>query len=242
MDLSETDITAFFARTGALLSAAERIDAELALHLGHGFNVFDAIRPDENRLSDILRDLLDPRGSHGQGQPFLRLFLGMLGDQRIEQLLDANPPVDVYREHRTWSIEEDRRRIDLVILIHGPPDFAIAIENKPWTGEQDKQMEAYAEHLDRAYGDRFSLLYLSGCGNPPETLGPWDQRLKDAGRFHALPYHESESNGRSKPSLHAWVMDCTHHAEADKLRWFLRDFATWIAENFQASESNEEIK
>ena len=67
MDLNERDIAAYFATTGALVAAAERIDAELALYHGHGFNVFDAIRPDENRLSDILRDLLDPRGSHGQG-------------------------------------------------------------------------------------------------------------------------------------------------------------------------------
>ena len=67
MDLNERDITAFFATMGALVAAAEKIDAELALRLGQGFNVFDAIRPDENRLSDILRDLLDPRGAHGQG-------------------------------------------------------------------------------------------------------------------------------------------------------------------------------
>jgi hypothetical protein len=42
------------------------------------FNVFAFIEPDENRLSDILADLLDPRGSHGQGDGFLRLFADKL--------------------------------------------------------------------------------------------------------------------------------------------------------------------
>ena len=234
MDLNERDIAAYFATTGALVAAAERIDAELALYLGHGFNVFDAIRPDENRLSDILRDLLDPRGSHGQGDCFLRLFLGMLRAQELEHLLGGNPPVDVYREQLTSSIEEDRRRIDLVIVIHGPPDWGIAIENKPWAGEQQKQMEAYAEYLHSTYGDCFHLLYLSGDGSSPETLGRWKRRLKDENRFHSIAYY-----GESMPNLYDWTMQCTRAAEADKLRWFLRDFAAWIAGNFEPPKSNE---
>ena len=50
---------------------------EIDRHLASNFNVFDYIVPnrDENRLSDIIANLLDPRGSHGQRDIFLRQFL-----------------------------------------------------------------------------------------------------------------------------------------------------------------------
>jgi hypothetical protein len=35
------------------------------MRLATGFNVFHLIEPDENKLSDILAGLLDPKGSHG---------------------------------------------------------------------------------------------------------------------------------------------------------------------------------
>ncbi len=44
-----------------------------------GFNVFDFIDPDENKLSDVLAWLLDPKGSHGQGDVFLLLLFEHLG-------------------------------------------------------------------------------------------------------------------------------------------------------------------
>jgi hypothetical protein len=44
-----------------------------------GFNVFDFIDPDENKLSDVLAWLLDPKGSHGQGDVFLPQLFEHLG-------------------------------------------------------------------------------------------------------------------------------------------------------------------
>jgi len=238
MDLNVRDITAFFATTGALVAAAEKIDAELALRLGRGFNVFDAIRPDENRLSDILRDLLDPRGPHGQGDRFLRAFLDIckIGEPWSK---DTNN-VRVYRERQTISLDEDRkrRRIDLVIAF-GASAGAVAIENKPWAGEQNDQMKDYAEHLNHIYQDRFHLLYLSGNGRPPETLGEWDQCLKEVVRFHPMAYNRPASQDREMPNLHDWTAQCARLTEADKLRWFLRDFAAWIAENFETPALDE---
>src|SRR3712207_5367167 len=43
------------------------------------FCVFDFIKPNENALSDIVAELLDPQGSHGQGDVFLRAFLIEVG-------------------------------------------------------------------------------------------------------------------------------------------------------------------
>jgi hypothetical protein len=47
--------------------AARAAQARLDVQLATGFSVFNFYRPDENGFSDILKDLLDPNGSHGQG-------------------------------------------------------------------------------------------------------------------------------------------------------------------------------
>jgi hypothetical protein len=230
MDLTK-DISAYFATAGALVDAAAKVDEELALHLGHGFNVFDFIAPSENGISDILRDLLDPRGPHGQGDRFLRLFLQSLG---LARLLDDTPRVDVYREHLTASIKQDRRRIDLVIEIHSQSkSWAVGIENKPWAIEQDNQLHDYATHLESRFSKQFHLVYLSGDGGEPSTLGEWEKQL-GVKRLHIMPYAKGPAgkNGVVQ-SLYEWALEAATHAQADKIRWFLRDLAAWIATNFQ---------
>jgi len=48
--------------------------AYFAPKLAPRFNCFDFINPDENKLSEVLAELLDPKGTHAQGDVFLRLF------------------------------------------------------------------------------------------------------------------------------------------------------------------------
>ena len=71
--LSRTDLQQFAQslRYRIQLLAKTRVYTDRVLATRH--NVFLLyIQPDENRLSDILRDLLDPAGPHGQGDTFLR--------------------------------------------------------------------------------------------------------------------------------------------------------------------------
>src|SRR4051794_10047002 len=79
------------------------------------FSVFDYIRPDENRLSDILADLLDPTGPHAQGAVFVRQFLEHAGihfDLRAEDF----DQVRITREDLTTQLLANRR-IDLTLDI-----------------------------------------------------------------------------------------------------------------------------
>src|SRR5262245_47098510 len=58
------------------LHTLRRAQQEYRARLAPDFSVFTRyIQPDENRLSLVLADLLDPDGDHGQGQLFLREFL-----------------------------------------------------------------------------------------------------------------------------------------------------------------------
>src|ERR1700688_527905 len=64
------------------------------LFLAQDFNVFNFIQPNENRISDIFAWLLDPGGTHAQGETFLRHFVAML-DIPINYPLGA---AQVFRE------------------------------------------------------------------------------------------------------------------------------------------------
>ena len=130
----------------------------------NGFNVFAYIRPDENGLSDIIADLLDPRGKHGQGDAFLSLFAEALG---VSFPADYRA-VKVYREETTTYITNPLRRIDIVLDFG---NFGVGIENKPWAGEQPDQVKDYFLHLGGRYREAFLLLYLSGDGQPPPSVG-----------------------------------------------------------------------
>ena len=48
-------------------------------YLATDFTIFSYIVPDENRISGVVRDLLDPHGPHGQESLFLEEFLKLIG-------------------------------------------------------------------------------------------------------------------------------------------------------------------
>src|SRR4051794_32824876 len=77
IDLREA--VGFFDAAAKVIKEAEIQESERNRTEARRFNVFSLIKPDENRLSDILADLLDPDGPHGQGNLFLRLLLEQLG-------------------------------------------------------------------------------------------------------------------------------------------------------------------
>jgi len=119
---------------------ARRLDK----YTGRRFNVFESLGVQEKELrhSCFLASLLDPRGSHGQGDRFLRPFLEMVGC-KVEPATDLCA-TQVMREFNVVSQSQNNTgRIDLVLQL--PNRFFIAIENKVWAGEQENQVGRYQE-------------------------------------------------------------------------------------------------
>jgi hypothetical protein len=200
-----------------LAAAREEIRRNELLHATR-FNVFGYIRPDENRLSDILADLLDPHGTHGQGDAFLRLFGTELGVELPDDLTGTT----VTREEPTTLLTNPLRRIDVVIDF-GPS--GLAIENKPWAGEQVDQVKDYLDQLRRRYGERFVLVYLTGDGSPPPSVPPDAlSRLEREGRFRLLPFPTGFS---------AWLDACADRCRAEPVRGFLRQFRQYVRDEFR---------
>lgn len=205
----------------SLIEARPEIEEFNRIHAPK-FNPFDYIRPDENPLSDILADLLNPNGHHGQGDRFLRHFLKRIGKDR-----ETWPRVKIIREAATGHLANSRRRIDIEIDFG---NFGVGIENKPWAEDQYKQVADYFTHLNRKYGERFVLVYLSGNGEGPssQSVSAAVLKARETNRQYRLICY--------RPDLVKWLNECEAECKSDAVQWFLRQFRTYIQEQFAEAE------
>lgn len=140
---------------------------EISKLSGENFNVFNVIgvTTDEVRLhSKFLAELLNPNGSHGQGNIFLELFLA---EFKIDNFEPEGAKVDI-EKHVGTKTEIDGGRID--IIIEEKNKNLIIIENKIYAPDQENQLLRYYH-----YGKEkiVRLFYLTLFGNEPsdKSLG-----------------------------------------------------------------------
>jgi hypothetical protein len=226
--ITAQDVATFFAAATSVIAEAEMREREVNRFHANQFNVFSLIDPDENKLSDILADLLNPRGQHGQGNLFLRLLieqLGMIGGNV------ATETVRVEREAPTHEIRKYRRRIDILVK----SAVIVAIENKIDSLEQDDQVKDYLDHLcvvSNGWQTPATLIYLTPNGRYPESLAP-EERLEfqEKGLLKCWSYSKE---------LQYWLGSCRGECEADKIRHFLADFASYIESTVTRSQRLDE--
>lgn len=222
----EEELARFFSDLNFRLELFESAKHKLDVYLASEFNVFSYISPDESRLSDIIAELLNPKGRHGQGEVFLREFFGIL-----DKSLDCSGSCRVVREQVTDSIPQSQRRIDILLEIDG---FGVGIENKPWAGEQAEQLSDYQKYLKNKYKDNYLLVYLSGSGDEPQSISADERRrLKGEGKLKVLSYPGGFRN---------WLIACYKECKAEKIRWFLSDFIDFVERNFAIEYKEEGAK
>ena len=227
------DLQAFFTGLGPAVRIAQRAQAELDRRAATRFSLFDFFHERETDLSRVFGGLLDPGGTHGQGETFLRLFL-----DEVREVLDG----DVHGRFPAGNLRDSRvdlehqtdtgRSIDIVVQVRG--ETWIGIENKPWAGEQPNQVSDYLTYLRTRAGPETDpdawLVYLSGDGKQPQTL---PDELEDQMRCPTLPYRGTE---RGSPALENWVEKCRAECEAERVRWFLTDLLEYIRKWFERAE------
>jgi hypothetical protein len=196
---------------------AREVNQRTNKFLAEKFSPFIYLDIAEPKLSSITADLLQPDGSHGQGDAFLRAFLRVIG------IADRGAPVQIRVEQPTRFIESIQRRVDIKLCWS---DFIVGIENKPWALDQVNQLEDYINDLDRESKGRFLCVYLSGDGSPPDKSSISPERT-------LLLERERQLKVLSYPKIMcAWLDDCVRECQADKVRWFLRDFREYLLRQF----------
>ncbi|WP_456401917.1 PDDEXK-like family protein [Persephonella sp.] len=201
-------------------SLYERIKKEIDRYLSTDFNMIELIEPNENKLSDLITLILDDKGSHGQGDKFFKIFINHLMN-RFDINLEEN--YTKYTVIREWTIDNNRR-IDILIDL---PNLIIAIENKPWTIDQENQIIDYLGYLEKQ-GRYFLLIYLHGYGKKSETISE-KNREKYKNNFLETSYINF---------VVPWFEDCYKECESQKFRFFLEDFIKWVKNNFYNIEKD----
>ena len=218
---SDNDLERFFLELAPRLETARALDRELDRQLARRFNVLDYLRTDELGLSRVVADLLNPEGNHGQGAVFLQLLLDKLGFK-----VDGDISSSQVRTELTISTINGPRRIDIAVVIN--EYYCLAIENKPYAGDQPNQVEDYLKWLGGNY-DKYLLIYL-----PPTGEGPAEHSIGDANldpcHFKIMPYQSA--NRDDKCDLVNWLADCRRNCDVDRLRWFLREVETFCQRRF----------
>lgn len=220
---SRKDIDIFFNKLQFRLDEYEKVRSQFNIYLSKDFNVFDYINPCENGLSDIIADLLDTEGKHGQGDKFLSLFFDIVRLEGAEHLKLSNTRIE--RESLTSYIENSKRRIDITIDFNG--HYGIGIENKPWHEDEDKQVSDYMKHMKRKYRDNYKIIYLSGDRTPPN---------ENSVDINSQEYKEKVLVISYETEIMKWLNACYKECQSEKFRWFLKDFIDYVQHHFEDIE------
>jgi len=165
-------VSQLLAKTGYEVRVIRDVLRRLAATAAPKFSLFDFIRTDEMGISSCIAALLDPKGTHGQGATYLRLFMQMLEADLNAEWLEKLDQAKVITEAQANGM----RRLDIHVQLNG--QRAIGIENKPWAGDQDLQLADYAQFMERTCApDGWMLVYL--CEREPSSRSISAQRLAD---------------------------------------------------------------
>jgi hypothetical protein len=218
-EVTQNKISRYFSDLQFRLNIYNKAKKETDAYLASDFNVFDYINPNENKLSDIMADLLNPDGTHGQKDAFLKEFLKIIDKKLDCNLMDCK----IMREASTTYIVNNQRRIDITLNFQNK--FEIGIENKPWDEEQENQLQDYQKHLRKKFGENFCIVYISGNGSEPESLSEkLKKQLLQERKLIILKY---------KPDIKVWLEKCYKECKSEKIRIFIKDFIQYIEQNFE---------
>ena len=167
---TKLDIQRFFQEV-ANICALEQALQEERHRKGENYNLFSILNIERYELkhSALIANLLDPKGSHGCGDAFLRAFFEIALKGTAYPFESSTPP-NSYTEYYTGPIAGDTGgRIDILVK---SSHYGLIIENKIYAGDQDKQLTRYDNYGKETFGaDGYLLVYLTlyGCDASKES-------------------------------------------------------------------------
>jgi len=167
---------------------------------GENFNIFNTIgisTSEVNLHSAIISELLNPQGSHGLNDLFLKSFINILLKHRPIKEFETKDAI-VKTEFSIGPVTESSGgRIDIIIK---SKDACIIIENKIYAGDVPEQILRYYNYAKEDPDiDKFAIIYLTLDGHEPseESLGKDLKEKKDS--YITLSY---------KQDILSWLKEC----------------------------------
>ncbi len=173
---------------------------------GRDFNVFEVegVLSDEVRVCRLLKELLDPEGSHGQGHLFLKLFM-----QEVIQCNDFDETAYEGAAVTREEVIDNSRRIDLVIKIVGK---IYPIEVKIYAKDQEAQCYDYYEYAkEKSKDSQVIIYYLTLDGHEPS-----DFSLKSKDKNEMLAEDRYKCISFDKHIMN-WITRCINSTELEQI-------------------------
>lgn len=206
---TELDIQQFFQEV-ASICALEQAQQEERNRKGENYNLFSILNIERYELkhSALIANLLDPKGSHGCGDAFLRAFFEIALKGTAYPFEDCTLPHS-YTEYYTGPIVGDTGgRIDILVKSsrYGLKNsrYGLIIENKIYAGDQDKQLTRYDNYGKETFGaDKYLLAYLTLYGYDASKESTATKSAEEVG-YLRLSYAED---------ILRWLKECVRLAD-----------------------------
>lgn len=192
------------------------------------FNIIRIKRIEECLHTPVLAELLDPQGSHGQGDLFYRLFLyTIIGKERAR--LFINDKIEDYSIQKEEYIKniDSRGEIDISIRsMNRKKEFAIIIENKWGSGDscEDQLYKYYKNYTNsKGYTDgNLLVIYLTKWGhNPSKSSEDFENKLKDIRHKNYFPISY-------RFHIRNWLRECSKECESQKVNFIIEQYIDLI--------------
>lgn len=188
---------------------------------GH-FNLFEIMKVNYYEVlvhTPILCNLLNPKGTHAQGDLFYRRFIETVFDGEDKKRLSL---YDMSRIKVQDEMSTRYGQIDIFILYKGTEhSYILIIENKIFAGDQERQLARYFDYAMSIPGfdeNNIRLLYLKPFeGNPAEISLDTSSlnRLATSGVFKVISYKEQ---------ILPWLQGCLEHIKAPVVRYTVEQY------------------
>jgi hypothetical protein len=220
-----SDFTLEFGSLSRRLEAITRQQSEANRTEASQFNLLDwlGIERLEDAHTRILKNLLDPRGTHGQGDLFLRRFLSQfsylygIDAEKVSSCADF-----LVRKEETSVFG----RTD-ISLWSSRLSVAIIIENKIDAADQNEQLKRYRRRLDEGLRDWAirRLFYLTPSGRKSSDPSAADVI------YVPISYNEH---------IAGWLNSCIAEIRSSAVCEFVRSYAA-IAANLREATNDRQI-
>lgn len=199
---TELDIQQFFREVENICTREQALQEERH-RKGENYNLFSILNIERYELkhSALIANLLDPKGSHGCGDAFLRAFFEIALKERAYPFEDCTH-LHSYTEYYTGPIAGDTGgRIDILVK---SSCYGLIIENKIYAGDQDKQLTRYDNYGKETFGaDGYLLVYLTLYGSDASKESTATKRAEEVG-YLRLSYAED---------ILRWLEQCVRLAD-----------------------------
>lgn len=226
------DIQQFFQEV-ASICALEQAQQEERNRKGENYNLFSILSIERYELkhSALIANLLDPKGSHGCGDAFLRAFFE-IALKGTAYPFENSTPLDSRTEHYTGPIAGDTGgRIDILVK---SSHYGLIIENKIYAGDQDKQLIRYDNYGKEVFGaDGYLLVYLTLYGYDASKESTATKSAEEVG-YLRLSYAED---------ILRWLEQCARLAyDKPLVRESLNQYIRTIKQLTYQDMNQEDIK